>query len=173
MSNKKRNTNSVGLSDVGIDEVRKALAEKGWTQQAWADHSCTSVSTVKRFLKGSKLYPSCFYSLMKKLDLEVEDGYIRHKTNTDTSPSILSTKDTSYHQVPGVLMTGKFTENKLPRIERTLKHLRILLIDSEITLNNEKGMITVHGEFPEENKELIEETIDHLEKLLESSHVTW
>lgn len=173
MSKKKRNTNSKGLSDVGIKEVRKAVAKEGWTQEAWANYSCTSVPTVKRLLAGKNISPSCFYALMGSLNLEEEDCYIRQKTNTDTSPLILSTKDTSYHQVPGVLMIGKFTENKLPRIERTLKHLRSLLIDSEITLNEEKGMMTVHGEFSEENKELIEATIAHLEELLEYSHVTW
>ncbi|NER91544.1 hypothetical protein [Moorena sp. SIO3A2] len=173
MSKKKRNTNSIGLSDVGIKAVRKAFAEEGWTQEAWADHSCTSVSTVKRFLKGLNISPSCFYALMGKLNLEVEDGYIRKKTNTDTSPLILSPKDTSYSQLPGVLMIGKFTENKLPRIERTLEHLGSLLIDSKITINKEREMITVHGEFSEEKKELIEETIAHLEELLEYSHVTW
>ena len=173
MSKKKRNTNSIGLSDVGIKEVRKAFAEEGWTQELWAEDSCTSVSTVKRLLRGKNISPSCFYALMGKLNLEVEDGYIRQKTNTDTSPLILSPKDTYYHQLPGVLMIGKFTENKRSRIERTLEQLRSLLIDSEITFNNEREMITVHGEFSEENKELIEETIAHLEQLLEYSHVTW
>ncbi|WP_424100811.1 helix-turn-helix domain-containing protein [Moorena producens] len=173
MSKKKRNTNSKRLSDVGIEAARRALGEKGWTQEKLANLSCTSVSTVKRLLRGKNISPSCFYALMGKLNLEVKDGYIRQKTNTDIFPWILSPKDTSFHQLPGVLMIGKFTENKLPRIERTLEQLGSLLIDSKITINKEREMITVHGEFSEEKKELIEETIAHLEQLLEYSHVTW
>lgn len=170
---KQRNRNSIALSDVGIQAVREALALMGWTYDHWACEACTSTSTVKRFLAGKSIDPSCFYSLLGKLGLELENGYILKKTDSVTSPLLLVSQYSSSRELPGVLMIGKFTQNKLPRIERTLKQLQGLLVDSEITFNNEKGMVTIHGEFSEENKELIEATITHLEKLLDYSKVTW
>jgi hypothetical protein len=177
---KQRNRRSIALSDIGIEAARQKLACRnlyggGWTYDGWALEACVSTSTVKRLLAGKSIDPSCFYSLLKKLDLELKDGYIRNKTDfaTATPPILPVSEYSSSPELPGVLMIGKFTPNKIPRIERALKQLQSLLVDGEITFNHEKGMVTVHGEFSEQNKEIIEETIAHLEKLFDYSKVTW
>jgi hypothetical protein len=170
---KQRNRNSIALSDLGIQAVREALALRQWSYDGWADKAFTCTSTVKRLLSGTPVDSSNFYCLLQQLGLTVEDGYIRKKTASATPTLPPGSQYLSSRELLGVLMIGKFTQDKLPRIERALKQLQALLVDAEITFNNEKGMVTVHGEFSEENKELIEATIIHLENLFDYSKVTF
>jgi hypothetical protein len=169
----KRNRGTMALSVEGVQIVRTAVYQQGWTQRLWAEKGYTSVSTVKRLLNGNSVEAHCFYSLLQALDLEVQDSYICKQTGSVQS-LLLSPREilSSQHQ-PGVFMTATFTEDKRPQIERAMRHLQELLIDGEVVFSENRGAVTVSGDFCENSREHIRMTIAQLERLFTSCRVTW
>lgn len=169
-----RNRDSISLSPKGIEVVRAAKSLRRLTQESWADCSVVSLSTVKRFLSGKRVDPSCFYALLNSLELEVQDSYIA-KNNKFLEPLPKLKKEISTYNIrPLLFMTATFTQDKCPQIDIVLRHLEKLLIGSKIKFNQDKeGVLTIKGEFLEEKRVHIEETIKELEELCSSCEITW
>ena len=182
---RKRNRNTIALSKNGILVVRETVARKGWSQELWSSMAATSISTAKRLLAGKAIAPDCFFSLFQALQLEVQENYMVRINNFDSllkpSSPLLVTPEPTLSQLenfltnsqPGLLMTGRFTEDKRPQIERGLRHLQSLLLNAEIMFGEDNGSVVVTGQFSEDNEAHIKMTISYLEKLLTSCKVTW
>lgn len=169
----KRNRGTIALSMEGRQIVKATVYQRGWTQDSWASEGFTSVSTVKRLLKGNPVEARCFYSLLQSLGLEIQDSYI-HKRTSDVKSLLLSPRGdpSSLHQ-PGVFMTATFTCDKRPQIERAMRHLQELLIDGEVVFSESRESVTVSGDFCEDDREHIKMTIAQLERLFTSCKITW
>lgn len=178
---KQRNRNTIALSEDAILVVRDAVGRQGWSQEHWSYMANTSISTTKRLIAGKAVEPACFFSLLNSLRLEVREDYIVRKKNSVQPPLLAPTPEEPLFQLenpltnsqPGFLMTGIFTEDKRPQIERTLRHLQNLLLDAEIIFGEDEGSVVVTGHFSEDNESHIKMTISYLEKLLTSCKVTW
>jgi hypothetical protein len=178
---KKRNRNSVSLTPDGILTIREALHKKNWTNQLWADFSLNSISTIKRLLAGTKIDRTSFDNLLITLNLALREDWIVKKNfylqdklliKTILANDISNLERSFINSQLGLLMTGIFTEDKRPEIDRTLRHLQSLLIDTKIVFGKDNGSVFVSGNFSEENKEIIAITISHLETLLTHCTVT-
>ncbi len=183
----KRNRGTMALSVEGLEIVKTAVHQERLTQNEWADKAYTSVSTVKRLIKGSPVEPSSLCSLLKALGLKVENSYIlKQPEKVQPLPLTYTCEQTeniqpllqlpeilSLQYQPGVFMTATFTEDKRSQIERGIRHLEKLLIDGKITFSENRGAVTVSGDFCEENREHIEMTIAELEKFFTSRKITW
>jgi hypothetical protein len=71
------------------------------------------------------------------------------------------------------MMTGRYNQNKKAEIDRAVRHLRGLMVDTEFCFEESEGAIMVSGSFPEENAPQIRMVINRLERLLTASQVTW
>ena len=184
----KRNRGTIALSIEGMEIVKTAVYGRGWTQERLAEMAYTSVSTVKRLIKGSPVEPSSLYSLLNALDLEVQDSYIIQpkKVQFHTLAHIPSQPENIQHLLqpleisspqhrPGIFMTAIFTEDKRPQIIRGMRHLEKLLINGKITFSSDRetGAVTVSGDFCEKNRKHIEMTIAELERLFTKCEITW
>jgi hypothetical protein len=169
-----RNRNTVGLTESATFTVRTRLSEKGWTQLQWSSFGNASLSTVRRILGGKAIEPSILTSLLKALSLELEEAcFIRG--SKPTAAKVLEeelTTESSNHP-NGIMMTGRYNQNKKAEIDRAVRHLRGLMVDTEFCFEESEGAIMVSGSFPEENAPQIRMVINRLERLLTASQVTW
>ncbi|NES18573.1 MAG: helix-turn-helix transcriptional regulator [Symploca sp. SIO3E6] len=168
-----RNRNTVGVDVEGALIIRDKIADKGWTLRHLSDFTQLSLSTINRFLRGKFVEWSNFKEILKVLELELEDKYITKKIDTLNSPRRTNGKVTRPTLQLGIFMSGTFTEDKRPQIERTLRHLQKLLIGCKINLRDDQGVVTVSGDFSEDKRLHIEATISELEDLFTSIEVTW
>ncbi|MEM6452585.1 MAG: hypothetical protein AAF703_19995 [Cyanobacteria bacterium P01_D01_bin.105] len=156
------------LKKESIEVIREQLASKGWTQQLWADNAFTSLSTVKRLLRGERLDPKTLHSALKVLDLDIHGLSIQkltHRYSSDLS------KNTDSQ--PGIFMTATFASTNSPHLKRAVRHLQKLLINSQVTYHEDQSGVTVTGDFEESKRRHIEMAIEHIEKELSSCEVTW
>jgi transcriptional regulator with XRE-family HTH domain len=170
-----RNRNTVALSNEGRSIVEAARAKKGWTQLCWSDFASVSVTTVKRLLRGKFVDRDSFDTLLSVLEVTIQDDHIIKKIELHKTILLAAEEvepSTSALQ-PGVFMTGTFTKDKRPQIERALRHLQRLLIGCKVNFRDEQGVVTVSGEFSEQKRVHIEATISELEELFTSLEVTW
>lgn len=167
-----RNRNTIALSEDGKVAVLNAMGKKRLNQTFLAHRALVSVSTIKRFLSGKAIDVTCFYSLLASLSLEIQDSYIVKKLNPLNAILVVENQPTN--SLPGVFMTGVFTKDKRPQVERILNHLRELLIDGgKVRFGNDGDSVVVRGEFSETNRKHIEMTISELDEIMDSLKVTW
>ncbi len=110
------------------------------------------------------------------MNLEIKEDFIvrGRKITCSLQPcSEVLVEPEQLHSQLGFLMTGRFTEDKRASIERGLRHLKSLLIDSEVIYGEDSGTVVVTGQFTEDNEAHIKMTISYLEKLFTSCKVTW
>lgn len=156
------------LKKESIEVIREQLANKGWTQQLWADYAFTSLSTVKRLLRGERLDAKTLHSALQALDLDIHGLSIQRQTHSYSSdPS-----EKTYSQ-PGIFMTATFASTNSPHLKRAVRHLQNLLTNSQVTYHQDQSGVTVTGEFEESKRKHIEMAIEHIEKELSSCEVTW
>lgn len=181
---KKRQRNSVNLSEKGKHDVREALYFKGLSQQGWAYKAFISISTVKRFLSGQRIDRYYFEAACISLGLNPNEviappNYQRDSTTTTppipvlVSPPLVPVPPepslTHHSGTPpqNFMITGTFSSNKLAEIEAALTLLEKLLGDSAtFTLVPEHNYLAVTGTFSEDKKPHVEVALMHLKKLL-------
>ncbi len=179
---KKRQRNSVNLSEEGKNAAREALYFKGLSQQAWADNTYISIATIKRFLSGQRIDRYYFEAACRSLKLNPDEviappNYQRDSTNPPVpvlvSPPVVPVPPepllTHHSGTPpqNFMITGTFRSNKLAEIEAALTLLEKLLGDSAtFTFVPEHNYLAVTGTFSEDKKPHVEVALMHLKKLL-------
>lgn len=179
---KKRQRNSVNLSEEAKSAVREALYFKGLSQQGWADKAYISISTVKRFLSGQRIDRYSFEAACISLELNPDEliAHLNYQRDS-TIPSIPVLVSPPLVPVPpepslthhlgtppqNFMITGTFSPNKLAEIEVALTLLEKLLGDSAtFTLVPEHNYLAVTGTFSKDKKPHVEVALMHLKKLL-------
>jgi transcriptional regulator with XRE-family HTH domain len=165
---KKRNRDSVALTELGVLHFRNQMKRNGLTQDSLAKEVFLSISTIKRLLRKQNIDQSSFSALIEYLELEIQDSHIVRRNII--TPFFNGTLILVHF---GFIMTGTFTEDKRHQIERTLRHLQCVMIDTEVIWGEDNGSIVVSGRFSTENEKHIKMTIKLLEKQLDSCHITW
>ncbi|WP_377476806.1 MAG: hypothetical protein P2A85_28410 [Microcoleus anatoxicus] len=180
---KNRKRNSLSLLEEGKEIVNNAMFMRPWTQQRWADEIGISLSTLKRFLRGTKIDASYFYDACIALDL-IPANLIAPRNNQLDNATILLPQQVSLPSDPSptqnrgiplgsFMITGTFSPNKLAEIEVALAHLEHLLRDNcTITLVPDQNSLAVTGKFSKDQKPQIDVAIMHIEKLLLEHYIT-
>lgn len=157
------------LKQEGIEVIQEQLANKGWTQQLWADYAFISLSTVKRLLRGEQLDQKTLYSALESLGIDLNGLSIQKQIRQHGLDSL--SEET--HSQPGFFMTGTFANINRSRLKLAIQHLQKLLTDSQVTYHEDQSGVTVTGVFEESKRQHIEMAIQHIEKELSSCEVTW
>lgn len=170
---RKRNTRS--LTEEEVKRVLETKAKNGWTIKYLSQLSYTSEATVNRFLSGTPISLHCFYSLLKALKLDLQDTVLIKPRESRTNLAMLPDPilNSNENAQPCFIMTGTFTKEKIPQIERILCHLQSLLIGTEVIWGEDNGSIVVSGLFDKAKEAQIKVTLKLLEQQLDSYHITW
>ncbi|NJS15894.1 MAG: hypothetical protein HC787_00430 [Nostocaceae cyanobacterium CSU_2_110] len=125
------------LSSQGMKAVEEARVQKGWkrTSKMWAETGVSSVSTLKRFLKGEPISADHFMNLCKAVGLEDWQSLFEQQDSDSTRVFGFkneSDKDgeTNGNGLIGILtVSGSFSKSKRKQIEELIEVLRELLMD--------------------------------------------
>jgi hypothetical protein len=174
---RKRNRNTVSLSDHGKQSVRQQLAKKQWTYETWAGLSYVSLSTAKRLVSGTNVTPDSLTELLRSLGLELNEAYLVRSISMLTPARFVAQAlpsgvlSTNYQ--PGVFIVGQYNERNKAKIDRAVSHLRELMVGSEFSFEEIDGTIVVNGSFPAEKEASMRAVVKHLESLLTAPTVSW
>jgi hypothetical protein len=182
MNARKERKRGVSLSKEGVNIVRKTQSLQGWSQDIWAAKAYLSISTIKRFVNGTKIDRSSFDAACTALDLDPNALMLipnkRLDSNTPPIPQeVLSSlvplppeQSPAQHSHPldqSFMITGIFSPNKLEEIEAALAHLEALLgNDCTFTLMPDKNCLAVSGKFSANKEVLVKAALMHLRRLL-------